>query len=76
MQETIEKIRDAYQKELRKRLDTDPEYAWPDKSDEAIARVVNKIFTAFSRPGDRSDWLKYNPALKIACKAAGVKSSS
>ena len=71
----IEALRQAYKEELRHRLDTDPEYNWPDKSDAAIEATVNKMIASISKKGDRSDWLKYNDALKVASKKVGIKSS-
>ena len=71
----IEALRQAYKEELRHRLETDPEYNWPDKSDAAVETTVNKMIASISKKGDRSDWLKYNDALKVASKKVGIKSS-
>ena len=71
----IEELKGLYFGELKLKVLTDPEYNWPDKSDEKIMRVVNSMFGNFGKPGDRSDWLKHNPALRSACKKIGIKSS-
>lgn len=69
----IEKLRQAYRRELRNALDKGI-LDWPDKSDQAIEACIAKMFTAITSPA-RNDWLKYNPTLKAACKSVGIKSS-
>ncbi|MFH1031075.1 MAG: hypothetical protein V1767_00690 [Chloroflexota bacterium] len=71
----IEQLRQAYKVILTEKVNTDPEYNWPDKSEASIDDCINKMFKAVARSG-RSDWLKYNSALKVACKNVGIKKSS
>lgn len=68
-----EKLRKAYARELKSGLKSG-ELDWPDKSETAIQGCINKMFKAISSPA-RNDWLKYNTALKRACRSIGIKSS-
>ena len=68
-----EKLRKAYRRELQNALKAGS-IDWLDKSSQAVNTCIDKMFTAIAKP-NLADWLKYNPALKAACKSVGIKSS-
>lgn len=70
-----EELRKVYFDELKKRVLNDPDYNWPDKSDNAIMVVVNKMLKSVAQPGNKSDWLGNNGALRAASRKVGIKSS-
>ncbi len=76
MSNKIEELKKVYAEILRDKVQNDPEYNWPDKSDTAINKCVDKMMAAAGRPGNRADWLKSNPALRTAAKKVGINKSS
>ena len=72
----IEELKKAYAEILKDKVRNDPQYNWPDKSDAAINKCVEKMLVATGRPGNRADWLKSNPALRTAAKKVGIIKSS
>lgn len=58
----------AYLPQLAERVATDPDYDWPDKSLENVARVAAKM-TASLAAGTAS----LGPAVKSAARACGIK---
>lgn len=63
-------IRDEYIKELESRNGTDYFFGDTINPPEVADKMLNAI-----REGGRSDWLRYNNALKMACKRVGIKTS-
>jgi glycine/D-amino acid oxidase-like deaminating enzyme len=77
----------AYTQELERMrtevqtLEPDPagDYEWlRNATDEAIRRCADKMLHGVMHgpEGDRHDVLKYNPALRRACRTLGIKASA
>ena len=63
-----------YTKELSQRHQQFPqEYAW--REGQTANDVARKMFTAIQTGYGRSDWLKYNEALRVTCRKVGIKTS-
>jgi len=59
-------FRATYHAALRRYIENDPEYDWPDKSDAAIDRCIDKMLVS------RSATLNANHALRLAAHTIGI----
>lgn len=72
MNDKFTQFRTRYIEELRKYREENPGAGWnPNLTDE---QKVDNMIAAINR-GNREDWLKYNPVMKIAAQAVGIKKS-
>jgi hypothetical protein len=72
MNDRLNQFRQKYIEELAKYREANPGAGWnPKLTDE---QKVDMMIAAINK-GNREDWLKYNPVMKIAAAHVGIKKS-
>ena len=74
--DTLQELRKEYIAELQYRKDTNnPNYQSP-LSLRTPSEAADRMFEAIRTGWSKADWLKHNPALRVAAKSVGITKSS